>query len=150
MGKSIHWTENMTDIINSVIYENMEKCDRAQTQKNFASTRQKLQLILKRHEKIKTILEDAKQRLVPIQFLLMAFDMKNFVEKDVIENPYSFTQSSLTWPYSELKELRVNKLKKIEKQPIDPEGDWRKTLKNLNDWLMEMDSKKTVSLTMET
>lgn len=148
MGKSLHWTENMAVTINPVIHVNMEKCDGAQTQMNIARTRQKLQLILKRHEKIKTILEDAKQRLVPIQFLLMAFDVKNFVEKDVTENSRSFTQPSLIWPYSELKKLRVNKLTKIAEQPIDlEEEDWRKTLKNLNDWLIEMDSDETASPT---
>ncbi|KAM8708724.1 hypothetical protein ACLKA7_015657 [Drosophila subpalustris] len=184
MGKLLHWKETRTPTINPIVYKctpnfaprnMMNQSNRAQTQKNFACTRRKLQHILKRHEKIEAIIQDVQHRLEPIHFLLAVADEKNsldideedhlkmerlarnsILEQDIFDIPVSMALGHLISPYSELKRLRVNQLENLEKQPKDtinhlPNDDWKQILKDLNDWCMEIDPTDTLeSISIDT
>ncbi|KAH8371903.1 hypothetical protein KR093_009254 [Drosophila rubida] len=136
----------------------MEECEGALN--NFDSTRLKLQQILRRHEKIDAILQDVQQRMVPIHFLLSITDeqnMLNISEREKADKLAALdcpeegldvmAMGNLNSPYAELKTLRynMNELNEGEDAVENvPSGDWKKMLKDLDDWYIRMDPTESV------
>lgn len=91
MGKLLHWKDGRKPCLNPIIYKckpnftprkiEIEPCAGAEVLKNFACTRLKLQSILRRHERIESILFDVQLRIEPMQFLLNTADEKNLLNQ---------------------------------------------------------------------
>ncbi|KAH8416926.1 hypothetical protein KR222_004410 [Zaprionus bogoriensis] len=201
MGKLLHWKEGArTPGLNPIVYKcktpsftprniALEQGEKGETIKSFASARLKLQSILRRHEKIESILIDVKQRVAPMQFLLSTADEKNTLLNHCERMKNKFESATDRWrlcavstPHSELKtsprvhptlrsQLRdlksmdllgeesfAQEAKSVQQQQqqqqqlsLKPDeesenvvamakDDWKKMLKDLNEWCMQMDS----------
>ncbi|KAH8307209.1 hypothetical protein KR044_007929 [Drosophila immigrans] len=134
----------------------VEACEGALN--GFANTRLKLQQILRRHEKIDAILQDVQERLAPIHFLLSISDDQSML--NITDNPADGTEKglgeltvgNLNSPYRELKTLRYN-MKELNggEDSLEnvPSGDWKKMLKDLDDWYIRMDGTESVATYVE-
>lgn len=117
MGKLLHWKDGRTPCLNPIICKSkpnftprkieMEPCASGEALKNFACTRLKLQNILRRHERIESILFDVQQRIGPMQFLLSTADEKNLLKQSEMKKcGHSWDQlgyCNLCEPLGELK-----------------------------------------------
>lgn len=91
MGKLLHLIDGRPSCLNPIIYKTipnfsprkieMEPCASDEALSNFACTRLKLQNILRRHERIDSILFDVQKRIGPMQFLLSTADEKNLLNR---------------------------------------------------------------------
>lgn len=182
-GKLLHWKDGRSPSLNPIKYKcklnftprniEIDQCTNSEALKNFACTRLKLQSILRRHEKIESILLDVKQRIAPMQFLLSTAEEKNLLNQSEMMKLDSCSANrlgscNLCGPHSELKTRCLNKplrdqlndiknldllgeasfarvcseVSQSEQQLCLAKDDWKKMLKDLNEWCMQIDNEE--------
>lgn len=186
MGKLLHWKDGRAPCLNPIKYKcklnftprniEIDQCGNSEALKNFACTRLKLQSILRRHERIESILLDVKQRIAPMQFLLSTAEEKNLLNQSEMEKLACSANGlgccNLCGPHSDLetrclnKPLRdqLNDMKNLdllgeasyaracsgvprnEEHLSLADDDWKTMLKELNEWCMQIDNEEALEV----
>lgn len=183
MGKLLLWKDGRSPCLHPIKYKcklnftprniEIDQYTNSEALKNFACTRLKLQRILRRHEKIESILLDVKQRIAPMQFLLSTAEEKNLLNQSEMKKLASCSANrlgscNLCGPHLELKTRGLNKplrdqlndiknldllgeasfarvcsgVPRSEQQLSLAKDDWKKMLKELNEWCMQIDNEE--------